>query len=204
MSNAKKTGPVKLAVTLVIICAAVSLVLGLVNHITEDSIEASRAARTADAMAEVFEAEYYEPVEDFRPDGTVKALYRAYSGGVLRGWIAETSPSGFGGVIDMVVGADGEGTVTGVSIVSMSETSGLGANARKESFRSQFVGKSGPLALRKKGGEIDALTGATVTSTAVTSGVNDALRVIGEYIGREANAEEEPRTSPDAVSSATD
>ena len=201
MSSAKNAGPVRLAVTLVIICAIVSLILGFVNHITEDSIEASRAARTADAMAEVFEAEYYEPVESFTQDGAVKALYRAYSGGVLLGWIAEASPSGFGGAIDMVVGADASGTVTGVSIVSMSETSGLGANARKDSFRSQFIGKSGTLALRKKGGEIDALTGATVTSTAVTSGVNDALRVIGEYIGRAA---EETQSVPDAVSSATE
>ncbi|MBP5167185.1 MAG: RnfABCDGE type electron transport complex subunit G [Oscillospiraceae bacterium] len=202
MNSGKNAGGAKLAVTLVLICLIVSLILGFVNHITEDSIAASRTARTADAMAEVLRAEYYEPVGEFTQDGVVTALYRAYSDEVLRGWIAEASPSGFGGVIDMVVGADTEGVITGVSIVSMSETSGLGANARKESFRSQFIGKSGTLALSKKGGEIDALTGATVTSTAVTSGVNEALRVIGEYIGREAAAEE-PRNAPDAVSSAT-
>ena len=75
----------------------------------------------------------------------------------------------------MVVGVDLAGTVTGVSIVSMAETSGLGDNAKKESFRSQFVGGSGQLAVTKDGGTIDALTGATVTSRAVTSGVNTAI-----------------------------
>ena len=83
----------------------------------------------------------------------------------------------------MVVGVGTDGTVTGVSISSMSETSGLGANASKESFRSQFVGKSGVLAVSKDGGEIDALTGATITSRAVTSGVNTALVVASEMQG---------------------
>ena len=82
----------------------------------------------------------------------------------------------------MAVGVDKSGAVTGVSIVSMSETSGLGANARRESFRSQFSGKSGSVALKKQGGEIDALTGATVTSTAVTRGVNAALAAASELI----------------------
>ena len=97
--------------------------------------------------------------------------------------MVEVTPSGFGGTIDMVVGVDMTGAVTGVSIISMSETSGLGANASKDSFRSQFVGKSGTLAVSKDGGEIDALTGATITSRAVTSGVNTALIVAGEMMG---------------------
>jgi len=71
-----------------------------------------------------------------------------------------------------------DGTVSGVSIIKMSETSGLGANASKESFRAQFVGQSGTLAVSKDGGSIDALTGATITSRAVTSGVNSALEAV--------------------------
>jgi len=62
----------------------------------------------------------------------------------------------------------------------MSETSGLGANAAKESFRSQFAGKSGSVAVTKDGGDIDALTGATITSRAVASGVNSALAAVAE------------------------
>ena len=75
----------------------------------------------------------------------------------------------------------GNGTFgTGVSIVSHAETSGLGANATKEAWRAQFIGKSGTLAVTKDGGEIEALTGATITSRAVTSGVNSAIAAVAE------------------------
>jgi len=65
-----------------------------------------------------------------------------------------------------------------VAIVDMSETSGLGANASKESFRSQYIGLKEEAAVTKDGGEIEALTGATVTSRAVTRGVNAALAAV--------------------------
>ena len=78
----------------------------------------------------------------------------------------------------MMVGVDTSGTVTGVSIVSHEETSGLGANATREEFRSQFVGATGSVAVTKDGGTIDALTGATVTSRAVSNGVNAALNAV--------------------------
>ena len=69
--------------------------------------------------------------------------------------------------------------ITGVEIISHGETSGLGANAATgstgEAFRGQFVGLSGTLAVTKDGGTIDALTGATVTSRAMTNGVSAAL-----------------------------
>ena len=79
-----------------------------------------------------------------------------------------------------IVGVDNSGTVTGVSITKHSETSGLGANATKEAWRAQFIGKSGTLAVTKDGGEIEALTGATITSRAVTSGVNSAIAAVAE------------------------
>ena len=67
-----------------------------------------------------------------------------------------------------------DGTCTGVSIISHAETSGLGANATKEDFRAQFVGKAN-VAVTKDGGDIAALTGATITSRAVCDGVNAAI-----------------------------
>ena len=109
-------------------------------------------------------------------DPLVKSIYAGTEGG----WVVEVIPSGFGGELDMVVGISPEGVVTGVSIISMSETSGLGANAMKESFRSQYAGKSGVLAVSKDGGQIDALTGATITSRAVTNGVNAALSAVAD------------------------
>ena len=79
-----------------------------------------------------------------------------------------------------MVGVDKENRVTGVAIISHSETASLGANCTREDFRAQFAGKTGELAVSKDGGDIDALTGATVTSRAVTRAVNAALAYAGE------------------------
>ena len=79
-----------------------------------------------------------------------------------------------------MVGVDFEGKVLGISIVSHTETAGLGAvaaakNSAGETFRGYFVGKSGSVKVDKDGGEIGAITGATITSRAVCEGVNAAL-----------------------------
>lgn len=179
MTNAMTNGKayfVRLAGTLLLIAAVVAGLLGLVNHITADKIAAINADKTAESMRQVLPADSYTEIGYNGADPLVAKLYEAAGGG----YVVEVTPSGFGGTIDMVVGVGADGTVTGISIVSMSETSGLGANASRESFRSQFVGLSGVLAVSKDGGEIDALTGATITSRAVTSGVNSALAAVAE------------------------
>ncbi len=177
MPTAKNGGYyARLAGTLLLISAIVAGLLGLVNSITADRIAAINEENTAASMQEVLPADAYTEIEYTGGDSLVAAIYAA--GDV--GYVVEVTPSGFGGTIDMVVGVDTSGTVTGVSIISMSETSGLGANATKESFRSQYVGKTGELAVSKDGGEIDALTGATITSRAVTQGVNSALAAVAE------------------------
>ena len=168
----RRTGPgmLRTLLTLLLFGAVVAFLLGLVNQVTADPIAVHKADKTWAAMKAVLPAKEYSQVL-YEGDPLVKTVYRAGD----QGWVIEVTPSGFGGLIDMLVGVDPSGAVTGVSIVSMSETSGLGANAVRESFRSQYVGKTKSVKLRKQGGEIDALTGATVTSTAVTNGVNAAL-----------------------------
>ena len=170
----------KLAVILFAFAAVVAIALGLVNKITQERIETFAEEKAAAAMRAVLPADSYPRVEGSAGEkiDLVKEIYAA--GG--NGWVVMVTPSGFGGEIEMAVGVDKSGAVTGVSIVSMSETSGLGANAKRESFRSQYIGKSGGVALKKQGGEIDALTGATVTSTAVTKGVNAALAAAAELM----------------------
>lgn len=179
MKDAKVSYFLKLAVTLLVIAAVVSGLLGLTNYITADRIDEINAEKTAKSMQEVLPADAYDELTYTGAEANVAAVYQAGD----KGLVVEVTPGGFGGTIDMVVGIGTDGTVTGVSIINMSETSGLGANAAKEGFRAQFVGRSGELAVSKDGGEIDALTGATITSRAVTSGVNTALRVYGEMMG---------------------
>lgn len=161
----------KLGLILFLICTITAGLLGYVNSITADKIAAITEAKTTAAMEAVMPGATFEEVSFTDDTGLVTAAYKASTGGA----VVRVAPTGFGGEIDMIVGIDANGAVSGVSIVSMSETSGLGSNASKDSFRDQFIGGTGTLAVSKDGGTIDALTGATVTSRAVTKGVNAAL-----------------------------
>ena len=181
MSEAVKTKKstnemVRLVVTLFAISAICALLLGMVNAITADRIDQAQQEKTEAAMQEVLAAESYESLVYTGSDTTVVAIYQAGDAG----YVVEVTPSGFGGLIDMMVGVDNEGVCTGISIIDMSETAGLGANASKDEFRAQFVGKSGTVAVTKDGGDIDALTGATITSRAVSNGVTSALEAVAE------------------------
>lgn len=169
----------RLALILFAFAAVVAILLGLVNYVTHERIDAYQAEKAARAMEAVLPAPRYTLVEGNDALEKLELVKEVYAAGDL-GWVVMVTPNGFGGEIHMAVGVDRSGTVTGVSIVKMSETSGLGANAARESFRSQFIGSSGTVALSKAGGEIDALTGATVTSTAVVGGVNAALAAAAE------------------------
>ena len=166
----------KLTIVLFAITAIVAALLGTVNYVTKDRIAEIKAQKTAAAMQSVApKAKTFEKLTYTGADNTVSVVYAAKDGDKAVGHVVEVAPAGFGGAISMVVGIDDSGKVSGVSIISMTETSGLGANASKESFRNQFIGKIGTQAVTKDGGSIDALTGATITSRAVTNGVNSAL-----------------------------
>lgn len=167
----------RLALTLFLITAVVAACLAAVNGVTKPRIEASKAAKTQMAIEAVLPGGG-EEVKDFPQTDSVTKVY-----GSDTGYAVEVSPSGFGGPISMMVGVAKDGKVLGISIVSQTETAGLGAVAAAktsagETFRGQYTGKSGTLAVTKDGGDIDAITGATITSRAVTAGVNAALACV--------------------------
>lgn len=179
MTRSISTGAyvLRLTLTLFLITTIVAGLLGLVNYVTADTIAEQIAQKAENAMRQVLEADSYEPL-DVPEDSAVTAAYRAGD----RGYVVRGAPNGFGGAIDMMVGVDVSGAVTGVAIVSQSETASLGANCTREDFRAQFTGKTGTLSVSKDGGEIEALTGATVSSRAVTEGVNTALEFVQEVL----------------------
>ena len=171
MSTEKKQdSSAKLVLVLFAISVVTALLLGLVNMVTAPAIAANEEKTRNEAMAEVLPADSYEQVEYTGGDPLVTAVYQAGDAG----YVVQVAPSGFGGNLDIMVGVGADGTCTGVSIISHAETSGLGANATKEDFRAQFVGKAN-VAVTKDGGDIAALTGATITSRAVCDGVNAAI-----------------------------
>lgn len=170
---------IRLAATLLIITAVVAVALAGVNSITAPKIAAFKWQKLQNAIEEVLPGggesmEYITFVQD---------ISDAYQG--ENGYAVAVTPSGFGGPISMMVGVSNDGEVLGISIVSQTETAGLGAvSAAKtsagEAFRGQFAGMSGSVAVTKDGGQVDAITGATITSRAICSGVNSALEFVAE------------------------
>ena len=163
---------VKTALSLFLICAVAAGALGYVNSVTAPTIAANSAAAADKARGEVLpEADGFE--EKTAPDGTV--YYAALKDNETVGYVFTTSAKGYGGDVEIMTGVNADGTVAGISILTINETPGLGMNAKKDAFKDQFKGKSGELAVNKDGGEIVAITSATVTSRAVTKAVNEAL-----------------------------
>lgn len=166
---------VRLTVTLLAICAVVAAVLAGVNMITKDKIAAIEVQKTQNAIAQVLpNTSGLQQLPLTGEAGIVQAVYTA--GG---NYAVQVAPGGFNGEVTMMVGVS-EGAVTGISVISHTETPGLGAvaaaqNAKGEAFRGQFVGQSGTLVI---GEQIDAMSGATITSTAVVTGVNAALAYV--------------------------
>ena len=181
----KENASFKSICTLFIITAAMALLLAVVNGITAERIALSKEEKTKAALSAVMpEGAVLEDQLSTFPDetGLVTAAYKTSNG-----YVFQVAPGGYGGEITMMVGVDSNLTVSGVEIISHSETPALGENAAKgatgEAFRGQFVGQSGSLAVAKDGGRIEALTGATVTSRAVTKGVSAALACAAELEG---------------------
>lgn len=181
----------RISLTLLVITAIVAALLAGVNAITEDKIAAITKEKTEKAIAEVLPlpgAVEIEEVSFTDKSGLVKKVYRPVLNlpsdpDPVSVYAVEVVPSGFDGEITMMVGVDADGKVLGISIISHTETAGLGAvaaadSAKGEAFRSQFIGMSGSVAVSKDGGEVDALTGATITSRAICDGINAALACV--------------------------
>ena len=169
----------RLAGTLLLITAVVAAALAGVNAITAPVIEELNAAATQEAISAVLPGGFDTEVADYADaTGLVSKVYQG-----ANGYAVEVGPSGFDNTITMMVGVDNEGKVLGISIVSHTETAGLGAVADADTpkgiaFRDQFVGASGSVSVTKDGGTMDAITGATITSRAICVGINAALDVV--------------------------
>ena len=166
----------RLAGTLLLITAVVAAALAGVNAVTAPIIDELNAAATQEAISAVLPGGFDTEISDFADaTGIVSKVYQG-----ANGYAVEVGPGGFDNTITMMVGVDNEGKVLGISVVSHTETAGLGAVADADTpkgiaFREQFVGASGAVSVTKDGGTMDAITGATITSRAICVGVNAAL-----------------------------
>ena len=175
---------IKLTVTLLLTCMVVAGLLGWVNSITKDRIAAITWEKTVAAMQKVIEADDFSDAMELTDDMTAAAT--AQSGGQPVGYAINVEASGSQGTISMMVGIDMDGAVTGVSIVTNSETSGIGSKVMSNETLTngtrvldQFIGKSAADGVLSVGSNVDAITGATVSTKGVTTGVNAALAAAG-------------------------
>ena len=181
----------KVAGTLTVISLVVAALLGVVNSITEDKIAAIDAENTRIAMSAVAPegsefGDKMEVTDDMvaaaaTQSGKILELYPVTNGGAEAGYVMKISASGSQGTIVMMVGVDANKAITGISVVSHSETSGIGTKVVENKPNSagvpvldQFVGLSGAGSL-VVGSNITAISGATVSTKGITMGANAAL-----------------------------
>lgn len=166
-------------VVLTIICCIAGVLIAAVNFITKDTIAAQQQKQLLEACQCLIPGA--TEFNDKNVDGFSFYEGQDQTGNVI-GYVAVNTVSGFGGEIEITTGAGVDGVLTGIQVggANFAETAGLGAKAKEPEFLDQFAGKKYPIALTKDGGEIDAITSATITSRAVTGGVNAALEKLTE------------------------
>ena len=186
----------KLGFILFVISAVAACALALTNYVTAGTIEEMNIKANTVARQEVLsDANEFEqvPAEEVTKIATeigmekpeeLLEVYTGTNGGEVVGYTVKTGPtSGFSGEVQVLTGISTEGTITGITIIKHNETPGLGALAAGE-WNDQFTGKSAAEELvvvkgtaKEGSNEIQAITGSTITSKAVTEGVNTSIQV---------------------------
>lgn len=172
-----------LGLKLFLLASMAGLALSATNQLTQgpialQAVEAANKAR----KAVLPEAATFE--ERTAPEG-LDAVYAGLdTSGAVVGLTGTITTSGYGGPIEITVGIGLDGAITGVSIggSAFAETAGLGARVKEAWFGAQYIGKSAPVTLAKDGGEIDAVTSATISSRAVTGAVSKATAALTDLL----------------------
>ena len=178
------------------------LLLGLVYEVTKEPIKEQRQKTKEKAFQAVFEeADHFEASPNVNLDGlqmmlsdqgyqvTLQEVSCAVKDTAMMGYVVVlTSHEGYGGDIKLAMGIRMDGTVSGISILSIAETPGLGMKAKEESFRNQFLNKqvdhfTYTKAQASTDSEIDAITSATITTNAMTNAVNAGISVFNSLGG---------------------
>jgi electron transport complex protein RnfG len=184
---------VKMSIKLFIITAVAALALGITHAVTEEPIRLQNEQASMEARKAVLpDAQEFLPVDisEYRDEyPNVIEVYQGKSGDDTVGYVFKVVSKGYGDDVELFVGIDAkENKVENVSIISHNETPGLGAKAAEPAFLSQYTGKSAdsPLAVVRgnptQDTQVEAITGATITSKAVTQGVNSAVEFYSQVL----------------------
>ncbi len=202
---AKITSSLKNMVIVLFVIAFVSgISLAYVQKITREPIVKAKQQKQIDAIAIVVPAFDNNPLESAKEVASPEysgsmMVYTATKQGDTVGYaILSSTNSGFGGEVQVMVGFNPDGTIYNTAVVSHQETPGLGDKMTSDKFRSQFQGfdcNTKKARVKKDGGDIDALTAATISSRAFCSTVRHAYKVFNSITSKKVNAEVDAETS---------
>lgn len=177
---------------MVCICLVVTLALAVTDKVTSPKIKEITKKNTENSMKTVMKAESYSE-KTLKLEGKTITYYVASNKNEKIGYIFVVDQNGYGGSVSVMTAVNTDGSIKAAYVLDVSdETPGLGKNAAKQEFYSQFAGKSDAVSVVKnnpneKNNEIKAVTGATITSKAVARAVNDALTYAEKIISEEGN-----------------
>ena len=160
-------------ISLFVICLVVSSLVVVTNSLTKDKIAQQQEKETAEIRSRVLPADSYEDVSD--------TAAKAVKDGKTAGYVFSESSKGYGGEIKVIIGISADGKISGVEVLSHSETAGIGAKCTEKEFLDKFTGKDKILS----DGEIKR-TGASITSKGLSDAVNKALKEFSSICGGEA------------------
>lgn len=178
-----------MVLVLLVITAVAAAAVGYVYKLTAEPIAQAKLQKKLDALGQVLPAFDNQPTDDMRTvqvDGMDINIYTASEGGRLRGYAVESvTNQGFGGTIKIMAGFDTEGNIINIEVLEHAETPGLGAKLadRENPVKVSFAGKNPAdlnMAVRKDGGDIDAITASTISSKAYIDAVGRAYRALAD------------------------
>lgn len=160
---------IKPVLVLVCICLVVTALLAYINSVTSPIIAKAEQKKTEQAMSEVLaDADGFEKLEIENLPDRVTEVYTATNGA---GYVFMLTTKGYGGDMKLICGMKSDGTIEQSKTLSHAETSGLGSKTAEDPYRNQYSGKSADTL-----GEVDAITGATISSTAYKNAIEDAFK----------------------------
>jgi electron transport complex protein RnfG len=166
-----------MVVSLLITCLVAAFALSEVYAVTKPKIEQQKADATRSALSQVLPA-----AQTFKEVENDSLWYGLDAAGAKVGIVVRSGARGYGGPVPVLVALDLTGRISGIKVEDLKETPGLGLKAREDWFARQFLGLDSTVSLKKDGGTIDAISGATITSRAATSGVVQTIRKYSEHL----------------------
>lgn len=178
-----------MVLTLFLVTLLASTALGFIYEITKEPIAKAKIAKQAEAIAAVLPLHDNAPLSEaveITIEAGILAGYPATLEGKLQGLAVKTfTKKGYSGEIWLMVGFLPDGSVCKVQVLEHRETPGLGSKMDTPAFSGQFVGKNpaeANLKMKKEGGEIDAISGATISSRAYAEAIVTAHQAFLQYV----------------------